>query len=213
MDIGHVRHDFDSHPPLLEENLADDPLQQFERWFKEALDSGIAEPNAFVLATVGACGMPSQRTVLLKYFDEHGFVFYTNYGSRKAQEMAGNAQVSMLFPWLALQRQVKIQGRVEKVSREQTLRYFLSRPRDSQLGAWTSVQSRVIDSRAMLLNQWAKMKEKFARGEVPLPDFWGGYRIVPTLFEFWQGQPSRLHDRFEYTPSDDNAWQRARLAP
>lgn len=212
MDIGHIRHDFDSHPPLLEENLAADPLQQFERWFKEALDSGIAEPNAFVLATVSADGMPSQRTVLLKYFDEHGFVFYTNYSSRKAQEMAGNAQVSMLFPWLALQRQVKIQGRVEKVSREQTLRYFLSRPRDSQLGAWTSPQSRVIDSRAMLLNQWAKMKEKFARGDVPLPDFWGGYRIVPTLLEFWQGQPSRLHDRFEYTRSD-NAWQRARLAP
>lgn len=212
MDIGHIRHDFDSHPPLLEEDLAADPLHQFERWFKEALDSGIAEPNAFVLATVSAAGMPSQRTVLLKYFDEHGFVFYTNYSSRKAQEMAGNAQVSMLFPWLALQRQVKIQGRVEKVSREQTLRYFLSRPRDSQLGAWTSPQSRVIDSRAMLLNQWAKMKEKFARGDVPLPDFWGGYRIVPTLLEFWQGQPSRLHDRFEYTRSD-NAWQRARLAP
>ena len=212
MDIGHVRHDFDSHAPLEAADMAHDPLVQFEQWFKEALDSGMAEPNAFVLASVDAAGMPSQRAVLLKYFDAQGFVFYTNYGSRKAQEMAGNAQVSMLFPWFAVQRQVKIQGRVEKVSREQTLKYFLSRPRDSQLGAWSSPQSRVIDSRALLLNQWAKMKEKFARGEVPLPDFWGGYRIVPVVIEFWQGQPSRLHDRFEYRLQGD-AWQMARLAP
>lgn len=192
--------------------MAADPFVQFERWFGFALDSGIAEPNAFSLATVGTDGMPSQRAVLLKFFDEKGFVFYTNYNSRKAQEMADNAQVAMLFPWFALQRQIKIQGRVEKVSREQTLKYFLSRPRDSQLGAWTSPQSRVIDSRALLLNQWAKMKEKFARGEVPLPDFWGGYRIVPTLFEFWQGQPSRLHDRFEYR-TDGAEWRMTRLAP
>ncbi|MDO5090445.1 MAG: pyridoxamine 5'-phosphate oxidase [Cardiobacteriaceae bacterium] len=212
MDIGHIRRDFDNHPPLLAEHLAADPLRQFERWFKDALDSGIAEPNAFVLATVSANHMPSQRSVLLKYFDAQGFVFYTNYGSRKAEEMAGNAQVSMLFPWLALQRQVSIQGRVEKVPREQTLKYFLSRPRDSQLGAWTSPQSRVIDSRAMLLNQWAKMKEKFARGEIPLPDFWGGYRIVPQRYEFWQGQPSRLHDRFEYR-LHEQTWSMQRLAP
>ena len=192
--------------------MAADPFVQFERWFRFALDSGIAEPNAFSLATVGTDGMPSQRAVLLKFFDEKGFVFYTNYNSRKAQEMADNAQVAMLFPWFALQRQIKIQGRVEKVSREQTLKYFLSRPRDSQLGAWTSPQSRVIDSRALLLNQWAKMKEKFARGEVPLPDFWGGYRIVPTLFEFWQGQPSRLHDRFKYR-TDGAEWRMTRLAP
>lgn len=212
MDIGHVRHDFDSHPPLEAADMADDPFVQFERWFKEALDSGIAEPNAFSLATVDEQGMPSQRAVLLKYFDTQGFVFYTNYHSRKAQEMAGNAQVAMLFPWFALQRQVKIQGRVEKVSREQTLKYFLSRPRDSQLGAWSSPQSRVINSRALLLNQWAKMKEKFSRGEVPLPDFWGGYRIVPSVMEFWQGQPSRLHDRFEYRWQQEH-WQMARLAP
>ena len=212
MDIGHVRHDFDSHPPLEAADMADDPFVQFERWFKEALDSGIAEPNAFSLATVDDQGLPSQRAVLLKYFDTQGFVFYTNYHSRKAQEMAGNAQVAMLFPWFALQRQVKIQGRVEKVSREQTLKYFLSRPRDSQLGAWSSPQSRVINSRALLLNQWAKMKEKFSRGEVPLPDFWGGYRIVPSVMEFWQGQPSRLHDRFEYRWQQEH-WQMARLAP
>lgn len=212
MDIGHVRHDFTDHAPLEAADMAADPFVQFERWFGFALDSGIAEPNAFSLATVGTDGMPSQRAVLLKFFDEKGFVFYTNYNSRKAQEMADNAQVAMLFPWFALQRQIKIQGRVEKVSREQTLKYFLSRPRDSQLGAWTSPQSRVIDSRALLLNQWAKMKEKFARGEVPLPDFWGGYRIVPTLFEFWQGQPSRLHDRFEYR-TDGAEWQMTRLAP
>lgn len=212
MDIGHVRHDFSDHPPLEAADMLADPMRQFERWFQEALASGIAEPNGFVLATVGADGMPSQRAVLLKYFDEKGFVFYTNYQSRKAEEMAGNAQVSMLFPWFALQRQVKIQGMVEKVSREQTLKYFLSRPRDSQLGAWTSPQSRVIDSRALLLNQWEKMKQKFREGEVPLPDFWGGYRIVPQILEFWQGQPSRLHDRFEYRRQAEG-WEMMRLAP
>lgn len=212
MDIGHIRHDFTDHAPLEAADMAENPFVQFEQWFKFALDSGIAEPNAFALSTVDAQGMPSQRGVLLKYFDEQGFVFYTNYHSRKAQDMDGNAQVSMLFPWFALQRQIKIQGRAQKVSREQTLKYFLSRPRDSQLGAWTSPQSRVIDSRALLMNQWAKMKEKFARGEVPLPDFWGGYRIVPGVFEFWQGQPSRLHDRFEYR-LNEGKWQMARLAP
>lgn len=212
MDIGHIRHDFSAHAPLDAADMAADPLRQFEQWFTHALNAGIAEPNAFVLASVDAEGMPSQRAVLLKYFDAQGFVFYTNYNSRKAQEMAGNAQVSMLFPWFSLQRQVKIQGVAEKVSREQTLKYFLSRPRDSQLGAWTSPQSRVIDSRALLLNQWEKMKEKFRHGEVPLPDFWGGYRIVPCVMEFWQGQPGRLHDRFEYR-LEAGEWQMTRLAP
>ncbi|MBV7434836.1 pyridoxamine 5'-phosphate oxidase [Cardiobacteriaceae bacterium TAE3-ERU3] len=213
MDIGHVRHDFNDHQPLEREQLADDPIVQFAKWFDEALGSAMAEPNAFVLATVGPDGRPSQRTVLLKYFDHDGFVFYTNYHSRKAKEIAENAAVSMLFPWFGLQRQVKIEGVAEKVSRAQSLRYFLSRPKDSQLGAWASPQSQVINSRTLLMQQWAKMKEKFAEGDVPLPDFWGGYRIRPHSIEFWQGQPNRLHDRFVYQLSSEKDWFINRLAP
>ncbi|MDO4642728.1 MAG: pyridoxamine 5'-phosphate oxidase [Cardiobacteriaceae bacterium] len=212
MDIGNIRKEFDAHAPLEREALHDDPIIQFERWFSEALASGIAEPNGFVLATVSADGQPSQRAVLLKYFDHDGFVFYTNYDSRKAKEIQNNHRVSMLFPWFPLQRQIKIEGITEKVSREQTLKYFLSRPKDSQIGAWTSAQSQVISSRQLLMQQWARMKAKFADGEVPLPDFWGGYRIRPQAIEFWQGQPSRLHDRFLYR-RQASSWTIERLAP
>lgn len=212
MDIGNIRKDFADHPPLERADLHDDPIRQFERWFSEALASGIAEANGFVLSTVSADGQPSQRAVLLKYFDADGFVFYTNYDSRKAQEIAANPRVSMHFPWFALQRQVKIEGSVEKVSREQTLKYFLSRPKGSQLGAWTSPQSQVISSRQLLMQQWERIKAKFAHGDIPLPDFWGGYRIRPHAIEYWQGQPNRLHDRFLYTRSA-NGWTIDRLAP
>lgn len=214
MDIGNIRHDFTAHKPLRRRDLPVNPLRQFERWFQDALAAKIAEPNGFVLATTDGNAMPSQRAVLLKYFDESGFVFYTNYHSRKAQEIAVNAQVSALFPWFSLQRQVKIQGRAEKVSRQQTLKYFLSRPRGSQIGAWTSPQSQVINSRSLLLQQWEKMKGKFAAAEIPLPDFWGGYRICPQSIEFWQGQPNRLHDRFLYQrTADRKSWTIQRLAP
>lgn len=212
MDIGNVRKDFQDHTPLRREQLADNPFQQFELWLGEAMAAKLEEPNGFVLSTVSASGMPSQRTVLLKFFDEQGFVFYTNYQSNKAEEIAFNSQVSMLFPWYGLQRQVKIQGRAEKVSREQSLKYFLSRPIGSQLGAWTSPQSKIIESRDFLMLQWQKMREKFKDGQIPLPDFWGGYRITPEKIEFWQGQPSRLHDRFEYRRKQ-NAWDIVRLAP
>lgn len=212
MDIGNLRKDFTDHAPLLREDLADNPFEQFQQWLGEAMAAKIEEPNAFVLATVDAQGMPSQRTVLLKFFDEQGFVFYTNYQSAKARDIAHNPQVSMSFPWYALQRQVKIQGRAEKISREQSLKYFLSRPTGSQLGAWTSPQSKIIDSRDFLMLQWQKMREKFKEGQIPLPDFWGGYRICAEKIEFWQGQPSRLHDRFEYRRRD-NDWEIVRLAP
>lgn len=211
MDIAHVRNEFTAHPPLMREDLLEKPVAQFERWFNEALSAGVVEPNAFVLGTCVA-KRSFQRTVLLKYFDENGFVFFTNYHSQKAQQITQNPQVSMLFPWFSLQRQVRIEGRAEKISSAQSLRYFLSRPKDSQIGAWSSPQSEVIDSRALLLNQWQNMKQRFAQGEIPLPDFWGGYRIYADYYEFWQGQPNRLHDRFRYRLDNQN-WQIERLAP
>ena len=156
--------------------------------------------------------MPDIRTVLLKYFDDAGFVFYTNYGSRKAHEMAENPKAALLFPWIGLNRQVRIQGHVEKVSKSESLRYFTSRPRGSQIGAWVSEQSRAINSRGLLEQKVAEMKSRFKDGAIPLPDFWGGYRVVPERIEFWQGRPSRLHDRFEYVRQDDG-WHIDRLQP
>lgn len=215
MDISDMRRDFESDG-LDRDALDSRPARQFERWFEDARNAGILEPNAMSLATTSADGMPGLRTVLLKYFDEHGFVFYTNYGSRKARELAANPGAALLFPWLGLNRQVVIQGRVEKVSKAESLRYFASRPRQSQIGAWVSEQSQVITSRGLLEQKVAEMRQRFGEGRIPLPDFWGGYRLVPQRFEFWQGRPSRLHDRFEYThnPSGpDNDWQIQRLQP
>lgn len=211
MDISDLRREF-MYAGLSSKDLDPDPLVQFEKWFVEARDSGLNNSNALSLATVGTDGMPSIRTVLLKAFDRKGFVFYTNYGSRKAHEIDANPQAAMLFHWLELDRQVKIQGRVSRVSTSESLKYFASRPRGSQIGAWCSEQSSPLGSRTLLVQAYESMKKKFADGEVPLPDFWGGYRVEPSCIEFWQGRENRLHDRFEYLREGD-AWSIQRLAP
>jgi pyridoxamine 5'-phosphate oxidase len=206
-----MRRDFESEGLDLEQ-LDSDPVHQFEHWFNDARKAGILEPNAMSLATTGNDRQPALRTVLLKYFDQQGFVFYTNYGSRKAGELADNPKAALLFPWIGLNRQVIVQGEVTRVSKAESLRYFASRPRGSQLGAWVSEQSRVISSRGLLEQKVAEIRRKFGDGEVPLPSFWGGYRVVPHRIEFWQGRPSRLHDRFEYLRSPDG-WTIQRLQP
>lgn len=197
-------------------DLADlhaDPFSQFDLWMREAIETELLEPNAMALATVSATGAPSVRTVLLKGFDARGLVFYTNYTSAKARDLAANTQVACLFQWLPLERQVSVRGRAVKISTEESLKYFLSRPHESQIGAWASQQSQVITTRALLEEKFAEMKNKFQVGAVPLPEFWGGYRVVPQTFEFWQGRPSRLHDRFVYRQEAAQSWQIERLMP
>lgn len=199
---------------LLEPDLAKDPFRQFDRWFREAEAAKLIEPNAMVLACVGADGRPSTRTVLLKGIDGRGFVFYSNYESRKGRELANLPRASLLFPWLALERQVIVEGAVTRVSREETEAYFHSRPRASQLGAWVSHQSAVITGRSVLENEMKALEKKYAGAEVPLPPTWGGYRVSPELVEFWQGRRSRLHDRLRYRRDAKTAeWVIERLSP
>jgi pyridoxamine 5'-phosphate oxidase len=211
MDLSDFRREYTGRG-LRREDLDPHPVRQFETWFRQATEVGLHEPNAMSLATVDPKGRPLLRTVLLKYFDAAGFVFFTNYESRKAQHIAENPNVSLLFPWILLERQVIVQGKAEKISASESLRYFLSRPRESQLGAWVSQQSSVISSRKLLMQKLHEISEKFRDGEIPLPSFWGGYRVVPETVEFWQGAPARLHDRFLYEKKDEK-WAMERLSP
>ncbi|HIO93071.1 MAG TPA: pyridoxamine 5'-phosphate oxidase [Leucothrix mucor] len=211
MDLGDYRREY-TKDGLRREDLSDSPFEQFEKWFMQADEATVIDASAMSLATVSAEGKPSLRTVLLKTFDESGFVFYTNYSSQKSQQIEQNANVALLFPWTGLERQIEITGRAEKVSTAESLKYFLSRPKGSQLGAWASNQSSPITSRSLLEIQLNKMKQKFQAGEIPLPDFWGGYRVIPEKIEFWQGGTGRIHDRFEYQ-REGASWLIVRLQP
>lgn len=198
---------------LAEEDLAADPIVQFARWFADAERAGILEPNAMVLSTADAEGRPSSRTVLLKGLDERGFVFYTNYGSRKGVELGANPNAALLFPWHWLDRQVTLTGSVERTGRDETAAYFRTRPHGSQLGAWASEQSSPVASREVLEQRFAELESRYPEGEgVPVPPFWGGYRVIPRTVEFWQGRMNRLHDRLRYTATP-SGWQVERLCP
>jgi pyridoxamine 5'-phosphate oxidase len=198
---------------LTRDTLLPDPVAQFELWLREAVEARVIEPNAMTLATATRDGRPLVRTVLLKGLDARGFVFFTNLESRKARHLADNPHVSLVFPWLALERQVVITGTAGKIPLRETMKYFLTRPRESQLAAWASQQSRAISSRKVLEMEWERLKDKFRTGKIPVPSFWGGFRVVPETIEFWQGGPHRLHDRFQYTRQPDGAWLIERLAP
>ena len=211
MDLEALRREY-LKDGLEREDLADDRFDQFEKWMAQFLELGLADPTAMTVATVAPDGQPSQRIVLLKHVDQSGFVFYTNYSSRKASEIDTNPKISLHFPWHVVERQITVCGVAEKVSQAESLRYFTSRPKGSQLAAAASPQSQVISSRSLLLNEFERLKQKFREGEIPLPDFWGGYRVVPSEIEFWQGGQNRLHDRFRYSRSGD-AWEIDRLAP
>ncbi len=207
--LAQLRRDY-SRAGLSERELAPSWHEQFAHWLEDARD--LTEPNAVVLATATPDAVPSARTVLLKAFDERGLVIYSNLTSRKATEALANPAAALLFSWVELERQVSITGRVEQVSSAETDAYFHSRPRGSQIGAWVSHQSSVIDSREVLESRQAELEERFAGGEIPLPQFWGGLRVVPDAVEFWQGRPNRLHDRLRYRRADDS-WVVERLSP
>jgi pyridoxamine 5'-phosphate oxidase len=189
-----------------------DPVQQFDRWLKEAIHSEVPEPNAMTVATVGSNVRPSTRVVLIKDYDARGIVWYTNYSSRKGQELAGNPFAALQFHWVELERVVRIEGVVEQVSAEESDAYFHSRPLDSRIGAWASPQSQVIPGRSVLLTQAAKYAAQFLL-QPPRPPHWGGYRLKPDTWEFWQGRKSRLHDRLRYSQQSNGDWLRERLAP
>ncbi|KZN46347.1 pyridoxine 5'-phosphate oxidase [Pseudoalteromonas luteoviolacea] len=199
---------------LNREMLDENPIAQFEKWLAQAVEAKFsADPTAMVVATVDEEGQPSQRIVLLKQLDQNGFVFFTNTGSKKAQDLGVNNKISLHFPWHAIERQVIVYGEAQSLSTAAVAKYFLSRPKESQLAAWASQQSRPVSSRQALMQTFQSMKSKFAKGDIPLPDFWGGYCVVPHKIEFWQGGEHRLHDRFMYIKQADDSWQIERLNP
>lgn len=212
MNVADLRRNY-TKDSLRRDDLNANPFGQFRFWIDQALKAELLEPNAMSLATVDSDGRPWTRTVLMKGFSEEGFLFFTNYESRKAIQLATNPNVSLLFPWLALERQVIINGTAERITPTESLQYFQSRPEGSQIGAWASPQSKVITSRKLLELKWDEMKRKFAQGKIPLPSFWGGFRVIPRTFEFWQGGQNRIHDRFQYTRNETAEWLIERLAP
>ena len=198
---------------LNETDLLDTPFQQFQRWLEQAIAAELPEPNAMTLATLSKEGKPIARMVLLKGLDEKGFVFYTNYDSAKGKQLTETDSAALVFWWAGLERQVRVEGTVEKVSSEESDAYFQSRPKASQLGAWASPQSQVIESRDVLEQRLAQLEEKYATEKVPRPPHWGGFRVIPSAIEFWQGRPSRLHDRIRYELDEKGDWFYQRLAP
>jgi len=211
MDLESLRREY-LHGGLSREDLVENPIEQFKIWMQQAIDLKVGDPTAMTIATVAVNGQPSQRIVLLKHFDDEGFVFYTNYSSRKADELNQNSKISLHFPWHSIDRQVKICGEVIKISKTESVKYFFSRSKDSQLAAIASEQSKVLTSRTVLINQFESLKQKFQSGDVPFPDFWGGYRVKAHEIEFWQGGANRLHDRFCFTRTNEK-WEVSRLAP
>lgn len=211
-DIAQLRKDYTLHS-LNEDDVADSPITQFQRWWEDAEKSEILEMNAMTLATVGHDGMPEARTVLVKAFDENGFVFFTNYNSAKSKQLDFNVNCCLLFFWKELERQVRINGIAEKISTKESIEYFDSRPDGSKIGAWASPQSLVVAGKAWLKETFEYYAERFKHGHIPKPPHWGGYRVKPVRMEFWQGRPSRMHDRILYTRSETGDWKTERLAP
>jgi pyridoxamine-phosphate oxidase len=211
-EIQNLRQDY-SASTLSENSTKGDPIKQFEQWFNEALEAKLHEPNAMTLSTATINGKPSARIVLLKGFHTGGFIFFTNYLSRKGKEIAKNPQGALTFFWGGLERQVRIEGTIEKVSKEESEKYFHSRPKGSQVGAVVSPQSQEIETRELLEQKWNELEAEYANKEVPKPSYWGGYILNPQVVEFWQGRPSRMHDRILYKKTDKKTWKKVRLAP